>query len=134
MSLIEILQNDGDVHVDHNHEVDNDKGDKVDDGNEWETTVSVGKVFVVWITIRRLRHQRVQNVIPAGRGHESGTNKQTSGVRTGRMSAAPIIDGTKKHRCHNSTRLYRVSPKNREVFRVHFERLVNTLSTNPHLS
>ena len=51
MSLIEILQNDGNVHVDHNHEVDNDKGDKVDDGDEGEATVAVWQILVLWITV-----------------------------------------------------------------------------------
>ena len=93
MSLIKILQNDGNVHVDHNHEVDNDEGDKVDDGDKGEATVSVGKMFVVRITVRRLGHQRVQDVIPARGGHESETN---IGLRTGRMFC-PIIGGKQEN-------------------------------------
>ena len=71
MGLIEILQDDGDVHVDDDHEVDYDEGHKVDDGHEGEAAVSVGKLLVVRVTVRRLRHQRVQHVIPARRGHKS---------------------------------------------------------------
>ena len=54
MGLIEILQDDGDVHVDHDHEVDDDKGHKVDDGYEGEAAVPVGKLRVVRVTGRRL--------------------------------------------------------------------------------
>ena len=71
MGLIEILQDDGDVHVDHDHEVDDDKGHKVDDGHEGEAAVPVGKLLVVRVTVWRLGHQRVQHVIPASRGHQS---------------------------------------------------------------
>ena len=71
MGLIEILQDDGDVHVDDDHEVDYDEGHKVDDGHEGEAAVSVWKLLVVRVTVRRLRHQWVQHVIPARRGHES---------------------------------------------------------------
>ena len=59
MCLIEVLENDGNVHVDHNHEVDDDEGDKVDDGNKGEPTVTIWKIFVVWITVWRLGHQRI---------------------------------------------------------------------------
>ena len=93
MSLIEVLQDDGNVHVDHNHEVDNDKGDKVDDGDEGEATVSVWKMFVVRITVGRLGHQRVQHVIPASGGHESEANIS---LRTGRMFC-PIIGRKEKN-------------------------------------
>ena len=93
MSLIEILQNDGDVHVDDNHEVDDDKGDKVDDGDKREATVSVRKVFVVRITVWWLGHQRVQHVIPASGGHESEANIS---LRTGRMFC-PIIGRKQKN-------------------------------------
>ena len=47
MGLIKILENDGDVHVDDNHEVDDDEGDKVDDGHEGETTISIWKTLLV---------------------------------------------------------------------------------------
>ena len=43
--LVEVLENDGDVHVDDDHEVDDDEGDEVDDGHEGETAVPVGKVL-----------------------------------------------------------------------------------------
>ena len=54
MGLIEILQDDGDVHVDHDHEVDDDKGHEVDDGHEGEAAVPVGKLLVVRVTVWRL--------------------------------------------------------------------------------
>ena len=59
MCLIEVLENDGDVHVDHNHEVDDDEGDKVDDGNKGESAIAIWKIFVVGITVWRLGHQRI---------------------------------------------------------------------------
>ena len=59
MSLIEILQNDGNVHVDHNHEVDDDERHKEDDGDEGEATVSVGQILVLWITVGGLKRFEV---------------------------------------------------------------------------
>ena len=59
MCLIEVLENDGDVHVDHNHEVDDDEGDKVDDGDKGESAIAIWKIFVVGITVWRLGHQRI---------------------------------------------------------------------------
>ena len=41
MSLIEILQNDGNVHVDDNHEIDDDKGDKINDRNKRMAAIAV---------------------------------------------------------------------------------------------
>ena len=41
MRLVEVLEDDGDVHVDNDHEVDDDEGHKVDDGDEGEPAVPV---------------------------------------------------------------------------------------------
>jgi hypothetical protein len=70
MSLIEVLQDDGDVHVDDDHEVDDDEGDEEDDGDEGVAAVAVWKVFVVVITIRRSDQQWLQDVVPASRSDE----------------------------------------------------------------
>ena len=72
MSLIEILENDGDVHVDDDHEVDDDEGHEVDDGDEGEAAVPVGQLLVAGVAVGRLSHQRVQHVVPPGRGHQPG--------------------------------------------------------------
>ena len=40
--LVKIFEDDGDVHVDDNHEVDDDKRDKVDNSHKWVATVSIG--------------------------------------------------------------------------------------------
>ena len=56
MGLVEVLQDDGDVHVDDDHEVDDDEGDKVDDGDKRKPAVSIRKIFVVWITAWWLGH------------------------------------------------------------------------------
>ena len=93
MGLVEVLQYDSNIHVDDYHEVDNDEGDKVDDGDKGEAAVSIGKVFVVRITVWWLGHQRVQHVIPARGGHESETNIS---LRTGRMFC-PIIGRKQKN-------------------------------------
>jgi hypothetical protein len=45
VGLVEVLEDDGDVHVDDDHEVDDDEGDKVDDGDEGETAVAVWEVL-----------------------------------------------------------------------------------------
>ena len=42
MGLVEVLEDDGDVHVDDDHEVDDDEGHEVDDGDEWKAAVPVG--------------------------------------------------------------------------------------------
>ena len=95
MSLIKVLQDDGDVHVDDDHEVDYDKGHKVDDGHEGEAAVPVWKLLVVRVAVRRLRHQRVQHVIPARRGHESeaarNIDKSDTRVNTRFEGLCPII-------------------------------------------
>lgn len=64
MSLIEVLKNDSDVHVDNNHKVDDDEGHKIDDGNKWKSTVSIWKIFVVRIAVGRLGHKRIKHIIP----------------------------------------------------------------------
>ena len=51
VSLIEILKNNGNIHVDNNHVINDDEWDKVDDCNEWVTTVSIRQVTVVGVTI-----------------------------------------------------------------------------------
>ena len=93
MGLVEVLQDDGDVHVDDDHEVDDDERHKEDDGDKGEAAVSIRKVFVVRITVWWLGHQRVQHVIPARGGHESETNIS---LRTGRMFC-PIIGRKQKN-------------------------------------
>ena len=45
MRLVEVLEDDGDVHVDNDHEVDDDEGHKVDDGDEGEPAVPVGQTL-----------------------------------------------------------------------------------------
>ena len=70
MSLIEILQDDGNVHVDDNHEVDNDERDEVDDGHEGMAAVAVGQPFVIWITVGRSDQQRVKHIVPTSRSHQ----------------------------------------------------------------
>jgi hypothetical protein len=47
VGLVEVFQDDGDVHVDDNHEVDDDKRDKVDDGDKGEAAVPVRQVLEV---------------------------------------------------------------------------------------
>ncbi len=65
MSLVEVLQDDGDVHVNDDHEVDDDEGDEKDDGDKGVATVAVGKVLVMVVTIRRSHQQRLQDIVPA---------------------------------------------------------------------
>jgi hypothetical protein len=49
VGLVEVLEDDGDVHVDDNHEVDDDEGDKVDDGDEGEAAVPVWEVLEIFM-------------------------------------------------------------------------------------
>ena len=55
MGLVEVLQDDGDVHVDDDHEVDDDERHEEDDGDEGEATVAVRQTLVVWITVGGLK-------------------------------------------------------------------------------
>ena len=71
MSLVKVLQDDGDVHVDHDHEVDDDEGDEVDDGHERVAAVAVGQPFEVRIAVRRSDQQRLQDVVPTGRSDQT---------------------------------------------------------------
>ena len=54
MGLVEVLQDDGDVHVDDDHEVDDDERHEEDDGDEGKAAVAVGQGLVVRITVRWL--------------------------------------------------------------------------------
>ena len=71
MRLIEIFKDDGDIHIDDNHEVDNDERHKIDNGYKREATVSIRKVFIEWITVWWLGHKRIQNIIPPCRSYQS---------------------------------------------------------------
>ena len=59
MGLVEVLQDDGDVHVDDDHEVDDDERHEEDDGDEGEATVSVRQILVLWITVGGLKRFEV---------------------------------------------------------------------------
>ena len=50
--LVKILKNDCDIHIDHNHEIDNDKRHKIDDCYERVATVAVWQSSIIWITVR----------------------------------------------------------------------------------
>ena len=58
MGLVEVLQDDGDVHVDDDHEVDDDERHEEDDGDEGEATVAIWQALVLWITVRGLEEKR----------------------------------------------------------------------------
>ncbi len=70
MSLVEVLQDNGDVHVDDDHEVDDDERHKVDDGHERVAAVAVGKLLEVDVAVWRRHQERFQHVVPAGRRHQ----------------------------------------------------------------
>ena len=59
MGLVEVLQDDGDVHVDNDHEVDDDERHEEDDGDEGEATVAVWQILVLWITVGGLEEKKV---------------------------------------------------------------------------
>lgn len=67
MSLVEIFQDDGNVHVDDNHVVDDDEGDKVDDGHKRVATIPVWQFFKQRVAIWWGDQQWVQHIIPASR-------------------------------------------------------------------
>lgn len=65
--LVEVLQNDGNVHVDHNHVVDDDEAGEVDDGEEGVPAVAVRLVPVVGIAVGVLDHEGLEHVVPSSR-------------------------------------------------------------------
>ena len=71
MSLVEVLEDDCDVHVDDDHEVDDDERNEVDDGHERVAAVSVRKFFEVDVAVGRGHQERFQHVVPTGRCHQS---------------------------------------------------------------
>jgi len=67
--LVEVFQNDGDVHVDDNHVVDNDEANKIGDGKDGLAAIAVGQIVLILVAVGRLDHQRVKHVVPTSRGH-----------------------------------------------------------------
>ena len=89
MGLVEVLEDDGDVHVDDDHEVDDDEGHEVDHGHEGVPAVPVrqplvvsrvmihstleielGEYLVVRVAPGRRHQQRLQHVVPARGRHQ----------------------------------------------------------------
>lgn len=70
VSLIEVLQDDGNVHIDHDHVTDDDETGEVCDCQQWGATVTIWLVVVCWVTVWWLYHQRLQNVIPSSWCHK----------------------------------------------------------------
>ena len=68
MGLVEVLQDDGDVHVDDDHEVDDDERHKEDDGDKGEAAVAVWQFLVFWITVGRLERESVFKSYQTGLG------------------------------------------------------------------
>lgn len=79
MSLIEVLQDDGDVHVDDYHIADDDERGEVRDRQQGVSAISVHLSAVrSGIALGWLHHQRLQHVVPAGRGHQTEQQLHTS--------------------------------------------------------
>lgn len=76
MCLVKVLQNNSNVHVNHNHKVDDDERHKEDNGDHRVATVAIWLVHVSDVTVRRLGHERVQDIIPASRSDQSGRRKR----------------------------------------------------------
>lgn len=54
VGLVEVLQQDGDVHVDDDHRRKDDERDKVESGQHGTATVAVRQIVVLHVAIRRL--------------------------------------------------------------------------------
>lgn len=79
MSLIEVLQDDSDVHVNNYHVADDDERGEVRDRQQRISTISVHLPAVrSGIAFWWLHHQRLQHVVPAGRGHQTEQQLHTS--------------------------------------------------------
>lgn len=68
--LVEVLQNDGDVHVNHDHVADYDEAGEIGNCQQWMATIAVLLVIECGIAVWRLYHQRLQHIVPSGRSHE----------------------------------------------------------------
>lgn len=77
MCLVKVLQNNSNVHVNHNHKVDDDERHKEDNGDHRVATVAIGLVHVSDVAVRRSSHERVQDVIPASRSDQSGRRQRS---------------------------------------------------------
>ena len=72
--LVEVLEDDGDVHVDDDEEGDEDEGDHEEDGDAAAAAVAVRRLQlravrmrpVVAVALRAAHHERVEDVVPAG--------------------------------------------------------------------
>lgn len=71
VGLVEVLQDDGDVHVDYNHITDYNETGKVGDRQQRMTTVTVLLMVERGIAVWGLDHKRLQYIVPSGRRHES---------------------------------------------------------------
>ena len=95
MGLVEVLQDDGDVHVDDDHEVDDDERHEEDDGDEGKAAVAVGQGLVVRITVRRLGRDNLKGAShvsqnPISRLFTSpGTSEGTWDIRGSSTSFQP---------------------------------------------
>ena len=87
--LVEVLQDDGNVHVDDDKEGDEDEGDHEEDGDATGATVSPYRLELcaVWVrpvvavALRAADHERVEDVIPAGRSRQTKQQNQTAAKR-----------------------------------------------------
>jgi len=68
--LVEVLQDDGDIHVDHNHVTNDDKTGEICDCQQGGTTVPIWLAVVRRVTVWWLHHQRLQHIIPSSRCHK----------------------------------------------------------------
>lgn len=53
MRLIEILQNDRNVHIDDNHVIDYNEAGKVCDRQKWVATIAIRLIIKMWITCNK---------------------------------------------------------------------------------
>lgn len=76
VGLIEVLQDDGNVHIDYNHITDYNKTSEISNCQQWMATIAVLLVVERRIAVGRLNHQRLEHIVPSGRGHQSGKAQQ----------------------------------------------------------
>ena len=70
VGLVEVLQEDGDVHVDDNHRGEDDEGDQVERGQHGTAAVAVRQIVIGHVAVGRLDEQRIEDVVPTGAGHQ----------------------------------------------------------------
>lgn len=91
--LVEVLQDDGYVHVDHYHVADDDEAGEVGYGQQGVAAVAVRLAQDEGVAVRRLDHERLQHIVPPGGGHQP---EQQLHAPAERLEVHHVVEGSLK--------------------------------------